>query len=86
LRLVSSGLGFSISPACVATINATGAICRPLAKCPILTNIELARRSDYLTPIMEMFLTAARLAFREDSIQSVRRLSRPIKTPAGGNL
>jgi DNA-binding transcriptional LysR family regulator len=65
LRLVSSGLGFSISPACVATINATGAICRPLAKCPILTNIELARRSDYLTPIMEMFLTAARLGFRE---------------------
>ena len=71
LRLVSSGLGFSISPACVATIKAPGAVCRPLIKCPISTNIELARRSDYLTPIMEAFLSAARNAFRQATSATV---------------
>ena len=63
LRLVSSGLGFSITPACVATITAPGVVCRELARCPISTNIELARRTDHLNPIMESFLAAARKAF-----------------------
>jgi DNA-binding transcriptional LysR family regulator len=64
LRLVSSGLGFSIAPACVATIRTPGVVCRELRKCPTLTNIELARRSDHLNPIMEAFLAEARNMFR----------------------
>jgi DNA-binding transcriptional LysR family regulator len=64
LRLVSSGLGFSIAPACVATIRTPGVVCRGLTKCRILTNIELARRSDHLNPIMETFLAEARKMFR----------------------
>jgi DNA-binding transcriptional LysR family regulator len=64
LRLVSSGLGFSIAPACVAIIRTPGVICRELTKCPISTNIELARRSDHLNPIMEAFLAEAREVFR----------------------
>jgi DNA-binding transcriptional LysR family regulator len=64
LRLVSSGLGFSIAPACVATIKTPGVVCRELTKCPILTNIELARRSDHSNPIMETFLAEARNMFR----------------------
>jgi DNA-binding transcriptional LysR family regulator len=63
LRLVSSGLGFSIAPACVATIQTPGVVCRELTKCPISTNIELAWRSDHLTPIMEAFLAEARKMF-----------------------
>ena len=65
LRLVSSGLGFSIAPACVATIKTPGVVCRELTKCPTLTNIELARRSDHLNPIMETFLAEARNMFRQ---------------------
>ena len=65
LRLVSSGLGFSIAPACVATIETPGVVCRELTKCPTLTNIELARRSDHLNPIMETFLAEARSMFRQ---------------------
>jgi len=64
LRLVSSGLGFSIAPACVATIQTPGVVCRELTKCPIATNIELARRTDHLNPIMEAFLAEARKMFR----------------------
>ena len=64
LRLVSSGLGFSIAPACVATIQTPGVICRELTKCPISTNIELARRNDHLNPIMDAFLAEARKMFR----------------------
>jgi DNA-binding transcriptional LysR family regulator len=64
LRLVSSGLGFSIAPACVATIQTPGVVCRELTKCPISTNIELARRSDHLNPIMEAFLAEAHEIFR----------------------
>jgi DNA-binding transcriptional LysR family regulator len=64
LRLVSSGLGFSIAPACVATIQTPGVVCRELTKCPVSTNIELARRSDHLNPIMEAFLAEARKMFR----------------------
>jgi DNA-binding transcriptional LysR family regulator len=63
LRLVSSGLGFSIAPACVATIQTPGVVCRELTKCPVSTNIELARRSDHLNPIMEAFLAEARKMF-----------------------
>jgi DNA-binding transcriptional LysR family regulator len=65
LRLVSSGLGFSIAPACVATIRTPGVVCRELTKCRLLTNIELARRSDHLNPIMETFLAEARNTFRQ---------------------
>jgi DNA-binding transcriptional LysR family regulator len=64
LRLVSSGLGFSITPACVATIKAPGAVCCELAHCPISTDIELAHRNDQLNPIIDAFLAAARTAFR----------------------
>ncbi|MFY9987304.1 MAG: LysR substrate-binding domain-containing protein [Chthoniobacterales bacterium] len=64
LRLVSSGLGFSIAPACVATIQTPGVVCRELTKCPVSTNIELARRSDHLNPIMEAFLAEAKEMFR----------------------
>ncbi|HEX3444131.1 MAG TPA: LysR substrate-binding domain-containing protein [Chthoniobacterales bacterium] len=64
LRLVSSGLGFSITPACVATIKAPGAVCRELVHCPISTDIELAHRNDRLNPIIDAFLTAARTAFQ----------------------
>lgn len=64
LRLVSSGLGFSIAPACVATIQTPGVVCRELTKCPISTNIELARRNDHLNPIMDAFLAEARKMFR----------------------
>ena len=64
LRLVSSGLGFSIAPACVATIQTPGVVCRELTKCPVSTNIELARRNDHLNPIMEAFLAEARKMFR----------------------
>jgi DNA-binding transcriptional LysR family regulator len=63
LRLVSSGLGFSIAPACVSTVKAPGVVCRELAKHSSTTNIELARRSDHLNPIMESFLASARTAF-----------------------
>jgi DNA-binding transcriptional LysR family regulator len=65
LRLVSSELGFSIAPACVATIKAPGVVCRELTKCPISTDIQLAHRTDYLSPIMETFLIAARKAFKK---------------------
>lgn len=65
LRLVSSGLGFSIAPACVATIQTPDVVCRELTKCPVSTNIELARRSDHLNPIMEAFLAEARKMFRK---------------------
>ena len=64
LRLVSSGLGISITPACVATIKAPGVVCRDLTRCPISTDIELAHRNDYLNPIIDAFLTATRNAFR----------------------
>lgn len=64
LRLVSSGLGISITPACVATIKVPGTVCRELTRCPISTDIELAHRSDHLNPIMDAFLKAARMAFR----------------------
>jgi DNA-binding transcriptional LysR family regulator len=63
LRLVSSGLGFSIAPTCVTTIQTPGVVCRELTRCPILTNIELARRSDHLNPIMEAFVAEARKLF-----------------------
>lgn len=64
LRLVSSGLGISITPACVATIKAPGTVSRELTRCPISTDIELAHRSDHLNPIMDAFLKATRTAFR----------------------
>jgi DNA-binding transcriptional LysR family regulator len=64
LRLVSSGLGFSIAPACVTTIQTPGLVCRELTACPVSTNIELARRSDHLNPIMEAFLAEAHKLFR----------------------
>ncbi len=64
LRLVSSGLGISITPACVATIKAPGVVCRELTRCPISTDIELAHRNDHLNPIIDAFLTATRNAFR----------------------
>ena len=70
LRLVSSGLGFSIAPACVATIKTPGVVCRELMQCPILTNIELARRSDHLNPIMETFLAEARKLFGQKTRES----------------
>jgi DNA-binding transcriptional LysR family regulator len=70
LRLVSSGLGFSIAPACVATIQTPGVVCRELTRCPISTNIELARRSDHLNPIMEAFLAQARKMFGNDPNQN----------------
>jgi DNA-binding transcriptional LysR family regulator len=66
LRLVSSGLGFSIAPACVATIRTPGVVCRELTKCQVATNIELARRSDHLNPIMETFLAEARKVFEKN--------------------
>jgi DNA-binding transcriptional LysR family regulator len=65
LRLVSAGLGISITPACVAMIKAPGVVCRELTSCPISTDIELAHRTDYLNPIMNAFLVAARMAFRD---------------------
>jgi DNA-binding transcriptional LysR family regulator len=65
LRLVSSGLGFSIAPACVTTIRTPGVVCRELSKCPVATNIELARRSDHLNPIMGTFLAEARKVFEK---------------------
>jgi DNA-binding transcriptional LysR family regulator len=65
LRLVSSGLGISITPACVAMIKAPGVVCRQLSSCPISTDIELAHRTEYLNPIMNAFLVAARRAFRD---------------------
>jgi DNA-binding transcriptional LysR family regulator len=65
LRLVSAGLGISITPACVAMIKAPGVVCRELTSCPISTNIELAHRTDYLNPIMSAFLVATRKAFRD---------------------
>ena len=63
LRLVSSGLGISIAPACLATIKTPGVVCRELTSCPISTDIQLAHRTDYLNPIMNAFLVAARRAF-----------------------
>ena len=72
LRLVSSGLGFSIAPACVATIQTPGVVCRELVKCPISTNIELARRSDHLSPIMEAFLAEARKMFSGDGARRAK--------------
>jgi DNA-binding transcriptional LysR family regulator len=63
LRLVSSGLGISITPACVATIKTPGVVCRELTSCPISTDIQLAHRTDYLNPTMNAFLVAARQAF-----------------------
>jgi DNA-binding transcriptional LysR family regulator len=68
LRLVSSGLGISITPACVATIKAPGVVCRELIRCPISTDIELAHRNDHLNPIIDAFLTATRNAFRKRPI------------------
>jgi DNA-binding transcriptional LysR family regulator len=65
LRLVSSGLGISITPACVGMIKAPGVVCPAITSCPISTNIELAHRTDYLNPIMNAFLVAARRAFRD---------------------
>jgi DNA-binding transcriptional LysR family regulator len=71
LRLVSSGLGFSIAPACVGTIQTPGVVCRELTKCPVSTNIELARRTDHLNPIMEAFLAEARKRFRPDDAKQI---------------
>jgi DNA-binding transcriptional LysR family regulator len=70
LRLVSSGLGFSITPACVATIKAPGTVCRELVHCPISTDIELAHRNDHLNPTIDAFLIAAGKAFRSPNAKS----------------
>lgn len=81
LRLVSSGLGFSIAPACVTTIQTPGVVCRELTRCPILTNIELARRSDHLNPIMEAFVAEARKLF---GAVAQNRIPRPLgRRPEG---
>jgi DNA-binding transcriptional LysR family regulator len=75
LRLVSSGLGISITPACVATIKAPGVVCRKLTRCPVSTDIELAHRPDHLNPIMEAFLAAARKAFSKPNCVNQKQVT-----------
>ena len=79
LRLVSSGMGFSIAPACVATIQTPEVVCRELTKCPISTHIELARRSDHLNPLMEAFLAEARRCFGGKGTHRVGTISSGIR-------
>jgi DNA-binding transcriptional LysR family regulator len=63
LRLVGAGLGVTIAPACVREIAAPDVVCRSLNAADVITNIELAYRTDQATPLAEPFCALARAIY-----------------------
>jgi DNA-binding transcriptional LysR family regulator len=55
LRLVASGLGVSIAPACVRRIASTEVVCIPLRGAKAISNIELAWLKGDTRPLVERF-------------------------------
>jgi DNA-binding transcriptional LysR family regulator len=55
LRLVGSGLGVTIAPACVRLISLADVVCLPLRDAKIMSNVELAWLAGDHRPIVERF-------------------------------
>lgn len=55
LRLVGTGLGVSVAPACVQRIAAPEVVCIPLRGAKVVSNIELAWVAGDLRPIVQHF-------------------------------
>lgn len=65
MRLVGTGLGVTIAPACVERIADAEVRCIRLRNAKILSHLELAYRAEVLTELEETFLTLARRTFRQ---------------------
>jgi DNA-binding transcriptional LysR family regulator len=64
LRLVGTGLGVTIAPACVEKIADQEVRCLKLRNAKVFSDLELAYRAETLTSLEETFLTLARKTFR----------------------
>lgn len=63
IRLVESGLGFSIAPACVSKLETMGVVFRPINAKGAFTEVSLGHRDEPLTPTAKEFVRIAREAF-----------------------
>jgi DNA-binding transcriptional LysR family regulator len=63
MRLVGAGLGVSIAPACVQQIATPDVVCRPIRGAKILSNIDLAYRTNEDRTIVKSFAQIARNNF-----------------------
>ena len=64
LRLVGTGLGVTIAPACVQGIADRDVRCVKLRGAKVFSHLELAYRAETLTELEETFLSLARNTFR----------------------
>lgn len=64
MRLVGTGLGVTIAPACVEKIADTEVHCLRLRNAKVFSHLELAYRAETLTELEETFLALARKTFR----------------------
>lgn len=64
MRLVGTGLGVTIAPACVEKIADQEVRCIKLRNAKIFSHLELAYRDETLTSLEETFLRLARKTFR----------------------
>jgi DNA-binding transcriptional LysR family regulator len=60
MRLVGTGLGVSIAPACVSQINATESICIPLRGVDVGSQVDIAWRKDSNHAMVRRFAEVAR--------------------------
>jgi DNA-binding transcriptional LysR family regulator len=65
LRLVGTGLGVTIAPACVEHIADEEVRCIRLRNAKVFSHLELAYRTETLTELEESFLSLARHTFRQ---------------------
>ena len=65
LRLVGTGLGVTIAPACVERIADQEVRCIKLRSAKVFSHLELAYRVEMLTELEETFLSLARKTFRQ---------------------
>ena len=63
IRLVESGLGFSIAPACVSKLETMGVAFRPINAKGSFTEVSLGHRNEPLHPTAAEFVRMAKQAF-----------------------
>jgi DNA-binding transcriptional LysR family regulator len=63
MSLVGAGLGVSIAPACVESLNVPDTVCRRLRSKTAKTHLELACRTGEARPIARAFSELARRTF-----------------------
>ncbi len=66
VRLIASGFGVSIAPACVAALAGGDVVCVPLRETDIVSRVELAYRKEEQRPIVRALANVARRVIRND--------------------